>query len=403
LLYPSGMIIPGRARCHRFYDKKIHNMKTGKFNRDEYIMRNFSKTKRIVVKVGTNVLSKDGGVDTSFLRVIAKQISELIRQKKQVILVTSGAIGMGCGALGLRGKIKEVKKRQACAAVGQSILMHEYQKAFNRYNQNVAQVLLTNDILNNRRYYVNLKNTVEALLSMSVVPIINENDCVSIEEIGLAFGDNDKLSALVASKIDAELLIMLTDVDGLYDRNPRQAQQARLIPVVPEITDEIVAMAGAAGSEFGTGGMASKINAIHIAAHGGCKVVLAHGRARNVIINIVEGRETGTLFLPKRRLSNRKRWILNSHPEGKIEIDSGAVNALKSHRSLLMVGITEVRGDFAAGAVVEISNVAKGICDLSAEDLGTMIKQKKLQNKSSSQTKKRKAVVHADNIVLYDI
>ncbi|MCK5269884.1 MAG: glutamate 5-kinase, partial [Sedimentisphaerales bacterium] len=191
-------------------------------------MRNFINTKRIVIKVGTNVLSKKGRVDTEFLQIIAGQIAELIQQQKQVILVTSGAIGMGIGALGIRKQVTEVKMRQACAAVGQGILMHEYQEAFSKNGQKVAQVLLTNSIMSNRKYYVNLKNSVETLLSMSVVPIVNENDCVSIDEIDLAFGDNDRLSAMVASKIDAELLIMLTDVDGLYDKNPRTNQKAKL-------------------------------------------------------------------------------------------------------------------------------------------------------------------------------
>jgi len=354
------------------------------------LMRDFSKTKRIVIKVGTNVLSKKGKVDTDFLCVIA----ELVKQGREVMLVTSGAIGMGAGALGINKKLSDVKMRQACAAVGQSILMHEYQKAFGKHQQKVAQVLLTNRIMSARKNYINLKNAVETLLGMGVVPIVNENDCVSTEEITLSFGDNDRLSALVASKIDAELLIMLTDVAGLCEKDPRKSRQSQLIRVVHEITEQIEAMAGVAGTQLGTGGMASKIAAIRIASDGGCKVVLGHGRTKNVILRIVQGEEIGTLFLPKRRLSNRKRWILNSLAAGTIEVDPGAAKAVMNSRSLLLVGVTEVKGDFEAGAVVNICDIAKGICKLSSEQLRNLLKQKE-QNKG----RKHRAIVHINDMV----
>ncbi len=392
-------------------------------------MRNFTTVKRVVIKLGTNVLSTAGHVDANFLGVIARQVAQLMRQKRQVLLVTSGAIGMGRMAMGISSGIMDVKKRQACAAVGQSILMQQYQQAFNRYKLKIAQVLLTNAIFNNRRYYVNIKNTVETLLNMSVVPIINENDCVSIDEIGLAFGDNDKLSALVASKIDAELLIMLTDVDGFYSGNPRDDKSAQKIPVVYEINPEIEAMAGNAGSQLGTGGMASKLSAIRIAAQAGCRVVLAHGRQENVISRIMAGETLGTLFLPRRRLSNRKRWVLNHKAEGTIYIDSGAATALNQHRSLLLVGITAVTGRFNAGDIVEIAVkeakdvkkaceagidsadttdnsdttiIAKGITRVSSNDVQEMLKEIKhqLQPQKSQPKTRRKAIVHANDTVL---
>ena len=363
-------------------------------------MRDFSKTKRIVVKVGTNVIGSKAGVDTRFLGVIAGQIAELVRQGRQVILVTSGAIGMGSAALGLTGRVAEVRKRQACAAVGQGILMHEYQQAFSDHGQQVGQVLLTNSIMSNRKYYVNLKNTVESLLAMQIVPIVNENDCVSIDEIDLAFGDNDRLSALVASKIDAQLLIMLTDVKGLYDRNPRRDRRAAMIPTVYEITDQIEALAGPAGSLLGTGGMASKIAAIRIASDGGCRVVLAHGREDNVILRIVSGEQIGTLFLPRRRLSNRKRWILNSRPQGRIEIDAGAAAALARRKSLLLVGIIDVAGSFQAGDVIDISDVARGVCDIGESQLRTLLKDRK-KDKPPTGTRP-KAIVHVNNLVLLE-
>ncbi len=362
-------------------------------------MRNFTKTQRLVIKVGTNVLSLNSGVDTDFLRVIARQIAQLVAQGRQIILVTSGAIGMGAGALGIAGKITDVKTRQACAAVGQSILMHQYQQAFSVFDQKVAQVLLTNNILSNRRSYLNLRNTMDTLLSMGIVPIINENDCVSIDEIDLAFGDNDRLSALVASKMDAELLIILTDVAGLYRRRPRPGHSDPVIPLVHEITDEIRAMAGKAGSHVGTGGMLSKLQAIDIAAQGGCKVVLAHGREKDVIAKIVAGTDIGTLFLPKRRLSNRKRWILNCPAQGSILIDPGAANALKCRKSLLLVGVTAIKGRFDSGDVVDINDFAKGIATLPSHEIADYLAAR---NAHTDATSKRRLAVHANNMVLWD-
>ena len=356
------------------------------------MLRNFDKIKRVVVKVGTNVLSGSNGINEEMIAKLAREISELVNSGKQVILVTSGAIGMGAKALDIKKKVKEVKLRQALASVGQSILMHNYQKAFSEYGLNVGQILLTSSIMNNRKYYVNLKNSVETLLAMGVVPIVNENDNISVEEIDLAFGDNDKLSALMASKSDAELLIVLTDVDGLYDSNPRKNAKAELLNTVYEITDEIEAMAAGAGSDVGTGGMKTKLAAIRIAARGGCRVVLANGHIDNVIGRIVEGEEIGTLFMPYRKLSNRKRWILNCKAEGVIDIDDGAARAISSGKSLLAVGITEVSGSFKDGAVVEIGKVAKGIVDMSSADLQRLLVEVDNHN--------LKAVVHADNIVV---
>jgi glutamate 5-kinase len=359
-------------------------------------MRDFCKIKRLVIKVGTNVLSKNNRIDSDFIQILARQISELVAQGKQVILVTSGAIGMGARILKITKPIKEVKIRQACAAVGQGTLMREYQDAFAKYNQTVGQVLLTNRIMSYRKNYVNLKNTVETLLSMSVVPIINENDSVSVDEIDLAFGDNDKLSALVASKIDAELLIILTDVEGLYDADPKIDRDANLLSLVYEITPSIESMAGNAGSEFGQGGMKSKIEAIKIASQSGCKVVLAQGRTNNVIQEIISGKEIGTLCLPLRRLSNRKRWILNANSNGSIYIDKGALNSLRNRKSLLHVGLTKVEGHFAAGEIVNIGGIAKGITNYSAEALRQMLDLKRYSLKN----KKSQIVVHGNNIVI---
>lgn len=332
-------------------------------------MRNFSNAKRIVVKVGTNTLTKGSGIDTDYIDNLAAQMSEQVREGKQMLLVTSGAIGMGARRIKLNGPAVEMDTRQACAAIGQPLLMHTYHNAFAKHDLTVAQVLLTSEVLKNRKSYLNLKNAVERLLEMGVVPIFNENDSVSTDEIGTAFGDNDRLSALIASKIDADLLILLTDIDALYDKNPKEHADAKPIHVVTEITDKIVKAAGGKGSVYSTGGMKTKIMAVKIAAHAGCRVILAHGRQDNVIRQILSGSDIGTLFLPKEKLSNRTRWILNNPAEGKIWVDEGALKALHDHKSLLPSGIKQVEGAFEVGAVVQINDIAKAVTSLSSDEL----------------------------------
>jgi len=279
-------------------------------------MRDFTKVKRIVIKIGTNTLTKDGEVNTAYVRRLARQVTELLKTGREVIIVSSGAIGMGAEQLKLAGQITKIKMRQACAAIGQPLLMDEYRKSFARYGIGVAQVLLTTEVLNNRKSYLNLRNSIETLLKLGVVPVLNENDSVSTEEIGSAFGDNDRLSALVASKIDADLLIMLSDIDALYDKDPRKFADARPITAVYEVTDDIMRSAGGKGSKYAVGGMKTKIEAAKIASTAGCSIVLANGQLKNVIARIIAGTEIGTAFYPKRKLSNRARWILNSISAG---------------------------------------------------------------------------------------
>jgi len=353
-------------------------------------MRDFSNVKRVVVKIGTNILSKDGGLDIGYIRRMARQISELAKSGRQVVIVTSGAIGMGAGQLELIGQVKGEKMRQACAAIGQPLLMAEYRKSFLRYGVTVAQVLLTAEVLNNRKTYLNLRNSIETLLGLSVVPILNENDSVSTDEIGSAFGDNDKLSALVASKIDADLLIMLSDIDALYDKDPRKFADAKRIPAVFEITEQIISSAGGASSRYSRGGMRTKLEAARIAANAGCRMVLANGRVKNVIGRIMAGAEIGTVFLPRRRLSNRSRWILNSDAAGTINVDEGAMRAVKNHKSLLPSGIVSVKGTFEAGAVVMLNDKAKAITSLSSNQL------KALAGKHSREIKRLLGPGHRD-------
>ncbi len=365
-------------------------------------MRDFSRAKRIVVKIGTNILTKDDSVDTAYLRRIAGQMNSLLETGREVVIISSGAIGMGSGQLNLAERSKDIRMRQACAAIGQPLLMAEYRKAFARYGVTVAQVLLTAEVLNNRKTYLNLRNSIETLLKLGVVPILNENDSVSTDEIGSAFGDNDRLSALVASKIDADLLMMLSDIDALYDRDPRRHKDAKPIKAVFEITAEIIRNAGARGSTHSTGGMKAKIEAAKIAASAGCRIVLANGRIRNVIGKVMAGEQIGTLFMPKRKLGNRARWILNSTPTGTIEIDAGAMKAVRNRKSLLPSGVIAVKGNFEAGAVVMLNGNAKAVSNLSSAEL------KQLVGKHSSEIRKalgpgrRDVVAIPEDIVFLD-
>jgi len=368
----------------------------------EIIMRDFSKAKRIVVKIGTNVLTKDDAIDAAYVRRVAAQISSLLASWRQVVIVSSGAIGMGAGRLDLDGKVKGMKMRQACAAIGQPLLMQEYRKSFLRHGVTVAQVLLTVEVLNNRKTYLNLRNSIETLLGLGVVPILNENDSVSTDEIGTAFGDNDKLSALVASKIDADLLIMLSDIDALYDKNPRKFPGAKPIRAVFEITADIVKNAGGKGSRYATGGMKTKLEAAKIASNAGCRIVLANGRLKNVITRIIAGEEIGTVFMPKRKLANRSRWILNSTPAGTIHIDAGAMRALRNRKSLLPSGVIRVEGSFEAGAVVMLNNKAKAVTSIASSQLKTLAGKHSTEIKKLLGPKHRDVVAIPEDIVIID-
>ncbi len=365
-------------------------------------MRDFSHSKRIVVKVGTQTLSQGDRIDTDYIGAMAGQIAAMMRSGKQIVLVTSGAIGMGARQLKLKGAVSEMNLRQACAAIGQPLLMHEYHKAFQQHGLIVSQLLLTAEVLKNRKSYLNLQNALETLLTMGTVPIINENDSVSTDEIGTAFGDNDRLSALVASKIDADALIILSDIDALYDKNPREFPDAQPIPIVYEITDKITQAAGGKGSQYSTGGMKTKIMAAKIASYAGCRVILAHGRQDNVLARILGGENIGTLFLPKQKLSNRVRWILNNPAEGTIRVDEGALKALRNHKSLLPSGIRQVEGVFDAGAVVVVNDIAKAVSSLSSEELKLVAGKHSREIRKLLGSKRRDVAAVPEDIVFLD-
>jgi len=341
-----------------------------------------SAARRIVIKIGTNTISRQkgstgrlsegpdsnsSGIDTEYVHRIAAQIADLVREGKQIILVTSGAVGMGARELGLTRKPKDMKIKQACAAIGQPLLMHEYGAAFNVFGLTAAQLLVTRDTWDRRTAYLNLRSTVEALIERRVVPVFNENDSVSTVEI--AFGDNDQLSAYVASKIDAELLIILSDVDALYDADPRSDPAARPIPYVRELAPEIITSAGGKGTEFSTGGMKTKLMAVAIARDAGCRVVIAHGRLPGAIGRILAGEVVGTLFDATSSLRNRQRWIKNASQQGTIVVDEGALAAIRANASLLPRGVIGVEGHFDRGAIVFVNGVAKVMTSLSSDEL----------------------------------
>jgi len=332
-------------------------------------MRDFSKAKRVVIKIGTNTLTKNNKIDPSFIKDIAKQVSKLVNEGKKCVLVSSGAIGFGTMQLGVQ-KSQDIKVRQALAGVGQGILMHEYAKAFGKYKINVSQVLLTYDVLSERKTFLNLRNSINKMFEMDIVPIINENDVISIDEIGTKFGDNDRLSAMVASKIEADLLILMTDIDGLYTANPKKNKNAKKLHIIDKITPDIEKAAGKSGSSFAVGGMTSKVKAAKIVTDAGCSMVIAYGREKNLVPRIINGEDIGTLFIPGRRLSARERWILHAKPKGIIHVNECAVKVLKKGKSsLLPIGIEKIKGQFKKGDVVMINDFAKAVPDLNSRDI----------------------------------
>ncbi|MGI6226887.1 MAG: glutamate 5-kinase [Peptococcales bacterium] len=363
--------------------------------------------RRIVVKVGTSTLTHSTGkLNLNLIEKLVRQLTDLRYQDKEVLLVTSGAVGAGMGRLGLSEKPKTIPDKQAAAAVGQGILMHIYEKLFSEYGQVVAQLLLTRSDVNDRRRFLNARNTLLTLLNKGVVPIINENDTVAVEEI--KFGDNDTLGALVAGLVDADLLILLSDIDGLYTGDPRKDNNARLIPVVEEITDEIQGLAGSVGSKFGSGGMATKISAAKIAVNAGIPMIIANGSQPDIIRDVFAGSAIATLFIPREvRPHARKSWIaFGSNIEGKLWVDQGARKAILTNgKSLLPSGITKVEGDFTSGHVVSIVDIdglefARGIVNYNALELE---KIKGVQCKEIASIlgyKDYDEVIHRDNLAL---
>lgn len=332
--------------------------------------------KKIVVKVGTSSITKHGyEVDTEFMDSVARQVKELRGRGIEVIVVTSGAIGIGMDAMGGHPKPNEVYIRQAAASVGQSILMQKWNDSFGKVGLTIAQILLTYDFYSDRTRFLNLRNTMETLLDHDVIPIVNENDAICIKEIEAYFGDNDTLSSMVASKMESDLLIILSDVKGLYDRNPViHKEKATLISEVTAITKEVESYASQNLKGKGVGGMRTKIEAAKICCLSGCHTIIADHSIDDVILRAVAGEELGTIFVAEGDVRRSKmRWILLSHSSGSIEVDGGAQKALLKHMGLLPKGIVSIQGRFEAGDVVDIMHAGvvfgKGIIEYDSNDL----------------------------------
>ncbi len=324
---------------------------------------NLKDASRIVIKLGSRVVTTDeGAVDEDQLRELAGQIVELTAAGKQVVLVTSGAIRAGSKHLGIADQRLDLPARQAAAAVGQIELMWRYREIFGRFGQPIAQVLLTQLELNDFRRYLHLRNTLNTLLrDYRVVPVLNENDSVSAE--GVQIGENDRLAAVVASKLEADLLLSLSDVAGYYSGDPRRDPGARLIPLVTEVTADMEEAAAGEAGPAGRGGMRTKLEAARLAMAAGVVMVIADGREPGVIRRLMVGEEVGTLFVPgAERMRFRKRWIAYAAvPRGALRVDEGAARALlEGGKSLLPVGIVEVEGEFEAGDMVSVVSEANG-------------------------------------------
>lgn len=361
---------------------------------------------RIIVKVGTGTLSRGGSqLCRPHILELVRQISQLHQSGHEVIFVTSGAVFAGREALGHVPHRKDIPFKQTLAAVGQVRLMAIYEQLFGIYDIIIAQALLTRDDLADRERYLNARNTLLSLLSLRIIPIINENDVVGVEEIRI--GDNDNLSALVANLVSADLLVILTDQAGLFTADPRNNPNARLVPEVRRIDEEIYRLAGGSGSDVGTGGMATKIEAAAMATRSGTCVVIAAGTEPNVLPRLAKGESIGTRFLPEvTRVESRKRWILAEPPHGMITVDAGAAKALlQQGKSLLPVGVTAVAGDFERGQTVRVFDpqgreIARGITHYNATDLQAIRGKRSDQIAAILGYEYGPTVVHRDDMVL---
>ena len=363
----------------------------------------------VVIKIGSNLLAqKELGINIERISMIAKSVSHLRSLGKDVAIVSSGAIGAGIAAMKLSDRPKTIPEKQATAAIGQPLLMEAYEHAFRREHIPIAQILLTKDDFLNRGRYVNAKNTFAALFEKGVLPVINENDSVAIEEI--KFGDNDNLSAMVATLIEASILIILSDVDGLYSGDPANNSSAELIRIVEKITPQVENYARKSRNEFSTGGMVTKIQAARKCVKAGIVMIIANGKDPRVIDEIFSGEFLGTVFLPaENKLSMRKQWIgFVSHASGVVVVDDGAKTALlKRNKSLLPSGILEVLGEFRAQEIISIldsngNEIGKGITSYSSADLNRIRGKKSAEIETVLRRKTSAEVVHRDNLAIIE-
>lgn len=372
------------------------------------VARIFRDAQRIVIKLGTSTITyPNGRLNLDRMERIVRQIADIANEGREVIVVSSGAVGAGVGRLGLTHRPKTIPEKQAAAAVGQGLLMQTYEKLFSEYGHTVAQVLLTRADINDRRRHLNARHALSTLLQYNAIPIINENDTIAVEEI--KFGDNDTLAALVTGLVNAELLVLLSDVDGLYDADPRTNPQAKRLSVVTNVTPELAAAAAGPGTAMGSGGMATKVEAARIAMQSGAAMVIVDGREPSVIRELINGTPHGTLFVPQQQpLEMRKRWLaFFQTPHGKVVIDEGAKQALiEQGRSLLPIGIVEVHDQFEEGDLISVYDtagreVARGLANYAADLVEKMKGLSTRDIENNTQLKLHyEEIIHRDNLVV---
>ncbi len=364
-----------------------------------------SREKRVIVKLGSSSLTHSNGkLNLLQIEKLVRQMAELKNIGHEVVLVTSGAIAAGMSYLHHEKRPKTIPEKQACAAVGQGKLLHLYEKLFSEYGYTVGQILLTKEDFADRERFLNSRSALNELLLNDIIPVINENDAVAVSEI--KFGDNDTLSALVSGLVGADCLIILSDIDGLFDKNPQLHKDAKLLRKIEEIDEKIEALAGDSISSVGTGGMRTKINAAKIATGSGVDMIIAKSFEDNILVRIMEGEEIGTLFVAKDNyLKLKKNWIAyNAKIKGTIYIDEGAKDAVLKNKSLLPSGIINIKGDFKKGDVIGISYedtcFAKGLSYFSSEDLKKIMGRQSKEIEGILGVKDYDEAVHKDNLVI---
>ena len=369
--------------------------------------RALSRARRVVVKVGSGLITTpEHGPSSAQIGRLAGDLAALVKDRREVALVSSGAIATGTARLRLASRPRSIPEKQAAAAVGQSALMWHYEQAFKRHGLHVGQVLLTGQDISDRSRYLNARNTLLALLDFGVVPIVNENDTVAVDEIKV--GDNDNLAALVAHLIDADLLVLLTDVDGLYSGDPRRDPRATRLSTVEAVTEDIQRLVFDAATPVSVGGMSTKLQAAQKANASGIPMVIASGREPGVLQRVLRGEDVGTYFQPRDdRLAARKRWIAFAvPPQGRLVVDAGAKKALTERgKSLLPSGLVEVEGQFQAGEVVALAEFegqefARGLVNYDAEELRKIRGAKTRDIEKALGYKGFDEVIHRDNLVV---
>ena len=366
--------------------------------------------KRVVIKIGSSSLtSKAGGLDRTGMKKFVDEASSLVRRGIEVILVTSGAIAAGLESLKIKKKPEDITMLQAAASVGQVELMSIYSDLFLKNNLKTGQILLTHEDTTRRKQYLNIKNTIKNLIGLNIIPVINENDSVAVDEI--KFGDNDQLAALVAILAEADTLIILTDIDGVYDKDPRIYSGARLISFIDKINEEIERAAGGIGSTYGIGGMESKIKAARICSFSGIKTIIANSRKKNILNEIIAGNDIGTFFAPQtsKKVKSIKKWIaFGKKTRGAIVIDKGAEEAvLDKGKSILAVGVVRVDGKFDKGDTLQVFSlegklIARGISNFSSQDVEKIKGKNKKKILSEFDDSMCVEVIHRDCLVVFN-